>query len=150
VSGTLSTPALRVSIEDLIREGEQILADPEGTVNAIAEEEKAMYAQYEDCQKVNGAGSALCADSLRASDQALREKAWTAVAAVEAVRIQRSREASAEAADQAESKRIEDVRNAEEKEAREAAEADKAAKEKAAKEAARAEKRAEESAPPPR
>jgi len=150
VSGTLSAPTLRVSLEDLIKEGEQILADPEGAVNAIAEEEKAMYAQYEDCQRVNGSGSALCEDSLRTSDQALREKAWTTVAAVEAVRIQRAREASAEAADQAESQRIENTRLAEEQEAREAAAAEKAAQEKAAKEAARAEKRAEENPPPPR
>jgi hypothetical protein len=150
VSGTLSAPTLHVSIEDLIREGEQILADPEGTVNALAAEQATIAAQYQDCQAVNGRGSALCENAHEASDQALREKAWTAVAAVEAVRIQRSREAEAEAADQAETKRIEDTRLQEEKEAREAAEAEKADKEKAAKEAERAEKRAEEGGPPPR
>jgi hypothetical protein len=150
VSGTLSSPTLRVSIEDLIKEGEQILADPDGTVNAIAAEEQLIYAQYQDCQKVNGSGSALCDDAYQARDQALREKAWTAVAAVEAVRTQRSREAAADAADQAESQRIEETRLAEEKAEREAAEAEKAAQQKAAREAERAEKRAEEGAPPPR
>lgn len=149
VSGTLSAPALRVSLEDLIKEGEQILADPDGAVNALADEQQNIYAQYQDCQKVNGAGNALCEDSYRASDQALREKAWTAVAAVEAVRVQRSREASAEAADQAEAQRVEETRLAEEKAEREAAEAEQKAKEKAAKQAERDARRAEEAAPPP-
>jgi len=150
VSGTLSVPGLRLSLEDLIKEGEQILADPDGAMSALANEQQNINSQYQDCQRVNGAGSARCEDAYRASDQALREKAWTAVAAVEAVRVQRSREADAEAADQAESQRVEDTRLAEAKAEREAAEAEKKAKEKAAKEAEREAKRAEEGAPPPR
>jgi len=150
VSGTLSTPSLRVSLEDLIREGEQILADPDGTVAALAAEEEQNRARYENCVQLNGAADGRCAADYQASDEALREKAWTAVAAVEAVRVSRNREAQEQAAEAAESQRIEDVRLQEEKEAREAAEAEKKAQEKAAKEAARAEKRAEESAPPPR
>lgn len=150
VSGTLSSPTLRVSIEDLIREGEQILADPEGSVNALVAEQEQIQASYQDCQRVNGSGSALCDDAYRAQDQALREKTWTAVAAVEAVRVQRSREAAADAADQAESQRIENTRLEEERAEREAAEAEKAAKEQAAKQAERDAKRAEEGAPPPR
>lgn len=150
VSGTLSSPTLRVSIEDLIREGEQILADPDGSVNALVAEQQNIYAQYQDCEKVNGVGNAMCTSAYEAQDQALREKAWTAVAAVEAVRIQRSREADADAADQAESQRIEDTRLREEKEARDAAAAEKAEKEKAARGAEQAEKRGEEGAPPPR
>ena len=150
VSGTLSSPTLRVSIEDLIREGEQILADPDGSVNALVAEQQNIQAQYQDCERVNGSGNAICTNAYQAQDQALREKAWTAVAAVEAVRVQRSREADANAADQAESQRIENTRLQEEKEAREAAAAEKADKEKAAREAERAEKRGEEGAPPPR
>ncbi len=150
VSGTLSAPTLHVSIEDLIREGEQILADPEGTVNALAAEEQAIAAQYQDCVKVNGRAGGQCDAAYQASDEALREKAWTAVAAVEAVRVSRARQEKDQQAEAAETQRIEDVRLQEEKEAREAAEAEKAAKEKAAKEAERAEKRAKDSAPPPR
>ena len=149
VSGTLSAPNLRVSLADLIREGEQILADPDGAVNALAVEEEQNRERYQDCVRVNGSSDSRCEADYRASDEALREKAWTAVAAVEAVRVSRDREAEAEAAEAAESKRIEDVRVREQEEARAAAEAEKKAQEKAAKEAARAEKKAEEGAPPP-
>jgi len=153
VSGTISAPTLRLRMEDLVREGEAILADPEAAVESLNAQMLQADVDRYDCETTKAAAAdhgASCLQDHREAIEEVRRREEEMFAAIDAAQAEKQRKAAAERDYHAETKRIDEMRATEEKEEREAAEAEKEAQEKAAKEAARAEKRAEESAPPPR
>jgi hypothetical protein len=100
VSGTLSSPGLRLSAEDLLREGREILKDPQAIAAGLQSEYDATYGAYTSCMDMARGPDdrAACTASYNTGAQSVRERAERAAAAVTLARREAQVQGSEDAA----------------------------------------------------